>query len=504
MLYYLLFFCSSSELFLLQGIELPECRLLVALRYQEDLDCDLAADVRIIAKASAILQQKGLELCVQLEPPSADHALPPPNVLAQLAPVIQRIKYSKLKTHSPGDAGRAHCFSAAHISALSNATTSLQELCISDYRLENWNDIMSDASMTSIATFSCLTRLDLICSGDPALQTLGQLSHLQKLALQLNCEGVAYENCCEAVLLSNNTGLRKIELDSHAWSDATYLALLTLTNLKVLTVNISAISSSSAGVLGNVDATRGISICFYETYVIADCVLQGLTSSCANITALHLGYIPFAKFQHVCTMEHLSSLTIFRPNSFTGFELVTQPKLSHLELVCCYDLDTAGLRHIVCVFPELTSIRMVAEPKEHLVPWPVERVDSFVEISQLRKLELVDLSGLGNITADQAEALKCAIRAQQELGLLQPNVRLVLQVCQDDVSRRCCVHLFFNSSQRQVFSETKPNEQLEVAFERYLHQQRAKAGAKLMLRCYMTATLVKAAFRFVAKVSRVL
>ncbi len=66
----------------------------------------------------------------------------------------------------------------------------------------------------------------------------------------------------------------------------------------------------------------------------------------------------------------------------------------------------------------------------------------------------------------------------------------------------CCEAVLLNNN--AGFSRTEPGEQLDVAIERYWHQQRVKAGAKLMLRCYMTATLVKAAFRFVAKGSRVL
>ncbi|DBB03297.1 TPA: hypothetical protein ACH3X3_010685 [Trebouxia sp. C0006] len=92
-----------------QGVQLPECRLLVALTYLEDLEADLAADVRKIAEASDILQQKGVELCVQLKPSSAENALPPPDVLAQLAPVIQHVKCCKLKTakHPTEDSHRA-------------------------------------------------------------------------------------------------------------------------------------------------------------------------------------------------------------------------------------------------------------------------------------------------------------------------------------------------------------------------------------------------------------
>ncbi len=59
-------------------MQLPECRLLVALTYQEELEADLAADVRKTAEASDILQQKGVKLCVQLKPSSAENALPPP------------------------------------------------------------------------------------------------------------------------------------------------------------------------------------------------------------------------------------------------------------------------------------------------------------------------------------------------------------------------------------------------------------------------------------------
>ena len=172
--------------------------------------------------------------------------MPPPYVLAQPAPVLQRVKCCKLE-----NAWRPTDFSATHISAVSNANTSLQELCVSDYNVGNRDDIMSDASMVTIATFSCLTRLDLACCGGPALQILGQLSHLQKLALLLGHQGLARETCCEAVLLSNNAGLRKVQLDGHAWSDATYLALLTLTRLKVLTMTVSTIPSH---VLGNIGA----------------------------------------------------------------------------------------------------------------------------------------------------------------------------------------------------------------------------------------------------------
>ena len=399
----------------------------MSLRYQEGRGDKLASDIWQIAEASAILQRKGVKLCVQLKP-SSENALPPPYVLARLAPVIQRVKCSKLKTARRQTRGyhRAAAFSATHISALSNVSTSLQELCISDFYFSTWGDIMSDASMASIATFSCLTRLDLICYGSPALQTLGQLSHLQKLALRLGHKGLARETCCEAVLLSNNTGLRKVELDSHAWTDATYLALLTLTSLKTLTLNVSTISSPSAYALGGVIATRCISVWFQNSYSIADCALHALTSSCANITSLRLDFMSLHKFQHVCTMEHLPSLTIFRPdrNSFTGFELVTQPNMSQLDVVCCHQLGTEGLKHIVHVFPNLTSIGMMTQSE--LSFKPKVHIDSFVEISQWRKLELVDLSGLDYISAAQAEALKRAIRAQQELGLLQPTVELFL------------------------------------------------------------------------------
>ena len=427
-------------------------------------------------------------------------SLSPAYVLTQLAPVIQRVKFSKLKTaRCPSENSQmAYCFSASHISALSNARTSLQELCISNINVGTLYDIMSDASMAAIATFSNLTRLDLICYGCPALDMLGQLSHLQKLALHVRLRDLAREPCCEAVLLNSNAGLKKVQLDGHELSDATYLALLTLTSLKVLALNVATVSSLSAHVLGNVVATRCISIWFRNTYSIADCALQGLTSSCANITSLWLDFMSVGKFQHICLMEHLSSLIIVTYGLLTGSELVTQPNVSHLDLVSCCDLDNEGLRHIVCGFPHLTSIGMVKESKGS---WPKVCIDNFVEISQLRKLELVDLSGLANITAGQAEALERAIRAQQELGLLLRDVRFCLSKNPYDGT---CTQLWIDFSKQQFFSRIEPGEQLEVALERYCHQQRDVAGAKLMLHCYMTATIVKGASRFVAKVSRLL
>ena len=159
------------------------------------------------------------------------------------------------------------------------------------------------------------------------------------------------------------------------------------------------------------------------TVTASQTALQGLTSSCANITSMRLHYKSVGKFQHICTILHLSSLIIVKPGLFTGSELVTQPNVCHLDLVSWCDLDNEGLSHIVCVFPALTSIGMV---KDSQGPWPKVRIDSFVEISQFHKLELVDLSGLANITAGQAEALERAIRAQQELGLLQRDVRFRL------------------------------------------------------------------------------
>ena len=81
-----------------------------------------------------------------------------------------------------------------------------------------------------------------------------------------------------------------------------------------------------------------------------------------------------------------------------------------------------------------------------LGPWPKVCVDSFVEISQWRRLDLVYLSGLGNITADQAEALERAIRAEQELGLLQPQVRLRLTMLHNGT----CIQLRIGSLYHQV------------------------------------------------------
>ncbi len=114
-------------------------------------------------------------------------------------------------------------------------------------------------------------------------------------------------------------------------------------------------------------------------------------------------------------MGNLSSLTIFRPTSFTGPELVTQPCLSQLELVCCRQLRTEGLRHLVHVFSNLTRIGLFTEA-DFSMPWPRVSIDSFVEISQLRKLELVDLSGLVRVTVGQAKALESALEPNKSLA----------------------------------------------------------------------------------------
>ena len=100
-----------------------------------------------------------------------------------------------------------------------------------------------------------------------------------------------------------------------------------------------------------------------------------------------------------------------------------------------------------------------------LARWSKVCVDSFVELSQLRKLKLVDLSGLGNFTADQAGALERAIRAQQELSLLQPDVELRLPKMIPHGG--ICFQLWIDSSYQQVTSRTQPGEQVEVAIERY-------------------------------------
>ncbi len=147
------------------------------------------------------------------------------------------------------------------------------------------------------------------------------------------------------------------------------------------------------------------------------------------------------------------------------------------------------------------------------MPWPRVSIDSFVEISQLRKLELVDLSGLVRVTVGRAKALECAIRAQQELGLLQPGIRLYLpnrkkrdidpeitMSTHDD----SCIHLCIDSSHQHVFSRTQSGDGLDAyhAVQWYQDQRRANAGTNLILSCFITATVVKAAFKFVAMVSR--
>ena len=103
-------------------------------------------------------------------------------------------------------------------------------------------------------------------------------------------------------------------------------------------------------------------------------------------------------------------------------------------------------------------------------------IHGFVDICELRKLELLDLSGLAHITAHQAAALEHAIRARQKLGLLQPIVNLCLPKRPTD--NGTCIHLLIDSSHQQVFSRTEPGEQLGVFVERYWRQKRVKAWCK--------------------------
>ena len=126
-------------------------------------------------------------------------------------------------------------------------------------------------------------------------------------------------------------------------------------------------------------------------------------------------------------------------------------------------LYTEGLKHIVHLFPDLTSLGMLSDQThsghEALRSWPNVCVDSFVEISQLRKLESVDLSGLGSITVGQAKALERAIRAQQELGLLQPSV--ILRLPKKMPHKGTCPQYQIGSSHHQLLcSGTAPGEQL--------------------------------------------
>lgn len=138
-----------------------------------------------------------------------------------------------------------------------------------------------------------------------------------------------------------------------------------------------------------------------------------------------------------------------------------------LDLVNCHDLDTEGLRHIVHIFPDLTRIGMLSAPQASwpLAPWPKVCVDSLVEISQLRRLELVGLSRLGTVAVGHAAPLERAIRAQQELGCSQMLDCLSFWMPHNYPCTQ--VRFRISPSDHQVFSGTAPGlgERLERAIE---------------------------------------
>ena len=238
---------------MLQADRLPIIQLLLPL-HSPEADANTHKYASFIAIACTWLQDRGVQVCLELSSTANTKSAPAPAVVKQLAPFLSSVDYHPipdLLAHVPFSTHTPY-FTESHVTALASGGQLLQTLCISAC-------VQPDpfaAMMPSIAALSNLTKLHLNMRGQPDFSPLAQLNTLEDLALL--CPG--YSSDCSKVIDSNKFSLQRLTLGSNSWSDATYAAFFNVASLEDMWLFVDQLSEANAALVGNLAHPSSVTI----------------------------------------------------------------------------------------------------------------------------------------------------------------------------------------------------------------------------------------------------
>ena len=278
---------------LLQGDCLPIVQLVLPVHSSEadaNTQPRCVKDASFIALACTWLQDRGVQVCLELSATAKAKLAPAPAVVKQLAPFFSSVDYHSmpdvlepfpLSTHNLTDSSQL-CLTESHVSSLASGGQLLLTLCISDC-VQPYS-VSFTAQIPSIAALTNLTKLHLNLRGQPDFSPLAQLDKLEDLAL--HCPG--YRSDCSQVIDSNRFNLQRLTIGSQSWSDATYVAVASVASLKDMALRVEQLSEANAALVSDLVHHSSVTICLRACTLPT---LQLLHSGYSDYEALYVKYL---------------------------------------------------------------------------------------------------------------------------------------------------------------------------------------------------------------------
>ncbi|KAL3131561.1 hypothetical protein ABBQ38_007863 [Trebouxia sp. C0009 RCD-2024] len=333
-----------------------------------------------IVAATDLLASHNIKVCISLDVGKAT-AVPAPDVLHALAPVIQHFECKPVAA----DPAAQHFITDSHVRALLPGVN-----CITSMSLSWCLD--SQTRLQLLAKFGSLQQLELQLGEADDLRHLSGLKGL--LELSLITKFIASPDAsCGNILENNKDSLLHVFLSAGAWDDRTYMALSRLSKLRTFSLAVCSLQRNGAEVLAQLRPSQSMSI----------------TIKKVGNYGVVVSMLP--------TMQNLTSLTLVGLD-LTSTDIQPQPRLQTLTLRggC---LESSQLKQMVHNFPSVKCLSLHALQGLHIC---IEILRTLVLLRLLTTLWLSDVRGLCPGCIRWIDAL---FRAQQSIGLAQPKIMVL-------------------------------------------------------------------------------
>ena len=438
----------------LQSMSFPTCTVKMPLQPPElkaGSRPGIFQSIDEIAYAAFQLRAYGVSICISIQA-AAGTQLPPPDVMKSVASVIQAVDYAQVASMTSTSwqpRQRWECFSEGHLWALKSAREQMQVLCISDALAAPH---FKRESIVLVASFRQLKKLVLQTESlSPDLSSLTQLTCLEDVSLKISGHG----NCAE-LIYSQRAKPMHIRLSAISWAEATYHALLKVTGLQTLAVNVYSLPASSASIIASLQRPHGIHVVLRNRAEPWHETLQGLSSASSKVTDLTLRECSPTMLRGLGTMPHLASLTVVR-STIDSTMLQLQASITHLTLVDCDQTDDGCVARMLTAMPALKSLSFESPELSSTLYWPPQ---DLIAITQARQLSFLGLKAIRGLSCDSISMLESLFRAQQELCVVSPRIHVMLPA--NLVSSSGRQEFYIDYSENPVFcdwrsTEHKPN-----------------------------------------------
>lgn len=400
---------------MLQGKLETSCQVLIQLLAPDPARLhQLQQRLATIFEATAQLASNDIHICIIMDA-SRQGRVTSPEVLRELAPLIQQLN---CMPWCPADSAFQPNVMASHISALLPGRNNIQSLSLSK--------LLPGFPLALVANFCNLQRLELHLDDAGGLYYLSALKCLEELHVNFPDQGPD-SVAIGGILDSNSDSLLHAALTAKSWDDESYMALSRLSKLRTCSLHVMYLQQGIGKFLARVQMVQSFSVTITRANMCLSSDLWDMTSSTAHITDLSLhGGLAMA-VSSLGSLQCLSSLTLCGVDLIgTHFQL--QPRLETLT-ICDGRVGNTELDDIVQSYPCLKHLDLTC--CMHITP------DTVCIISRLRHLATLCLSHLVGLSAAIVCLMEAFLRAQQALGMAQPNIHLTckwgLQV------RQCCV-----------------------------------------------------------------